>query len=546
MLKIANISGNKYKALCDANQLKLIDYTVDILDITSVGNNKYLCEFKSGLDTNLTRVLIYLYRDEYEELEPWQKFNIQIFRLNNRLLTEDNFVHSNSELSEVLSIYNDSWEAEQKAKMAQTIFYPTGGLPNTDLIQDMTRKKERRHNGKFWNRMKPLSAYDKDTLSNRLDSHYYDTFLYIFDDSLGHWAMQSYKTKFTRKERIYLYVNRRNYKQVEEYIKAKKQKYESAKTARQLKEIHTVNEWQGKSRVMLLNLNTVLSKYYNKDISLNFEENAPKINKQLKKLGITPTQKENIAIGEFKKWLMCFTSTASLYLDLDDFELPTLEQINRWAFQGSCHHEGGVGQNTSQALKELGDYYYIRIYDYKKHAQARGYYKHVGYELAHAGMYSDFTNTKLNHTSYDAFSLILCALWGRKIDEFSPIEGNNLPEDNQIWCNMSNKNDYITLGTSEILEDDSLDGDSEWSEDDEGSYSEFEGRYITQDEIYDGDYFYCDNVNDYVLADNTVFSDYEGVTLAYDCHGVCADPIYSEQLNGWFSCEDTLLECAMG
>ena len=295
---------------------------------------------------------------------------------------------------------------------------------------------------------------------------------------------------------------------------------------------------------MLLNLNTVLSKYFGKDIVLSFDKNAPKINKQLKKYGIVSTQKENIAIGEFKKWLMCFNSTDSLYLDLDDFELPTINQIDRWAFQGSCHRIDGVGQNTSQALKEIGGYYYIRIYDYKKQAQARGYYKHVGYELAHAGMYSNFGNSSLNHTAYDAFSLILCALWGRKVDEFGAIEGNKLPERNQIWCNMSRLNDYITLGTSEILSDDMLDG--EYIFDEDSVYSEFEDRYITNEEIEDGDYYYCDNVEDYVHCDNTAYSEYEDCSLAIECYGVCDDAIYSERLHDWFSSEETLLECAMG
>lgn len=544
MLKIENITENKYKVTCDGNQLKLISNLLDIYNISCIGVNKFVCSLNCRQMTNLTAIIKYLYRDEYESLEPWEKYNFIVFLKSNRLNSQDKFVHSNSELSEKLRGYYDSWEAERQAEVCQAIFYNTGDYKHYTVINEIRAKKDKRHSLKYrYGQQHSLSTYDKDTLEKRLESHYYDSFLWV-DSALSHWAMRNYRDKFTREERIYLFVNRRNESKVNEFIKAKKEMLESLESAQKLQDIHKVNEWQGVSRVMLLNLNTVLSKYFNKDITLNFDKNAPKINKQLKKLGIKPTQKENIAIGEFKKWLMCFESTASLYLDLDDFELPTLDQINRWAFQGSCHHRGGVGQNTANALKELGNYYYIRIYDYKKHAQARGYYKHLGYELAHAGMYSDFENRELNHTSYDAFSLILCALWGRKIDEFSVIEGNNLPEDDQIWCNMSNENDYITLGTSEILEDDCLEG--YWEDEEDGSYSEFEGRFITQDEIDDGEYFYCDNVNDYVREDNTVFSEYEGLTLAYDCRGVCDNPVYSEKLDDWFSCEDTLLECAMG
>lgn len=545
MLKIENIKENKYKALCDANQLKLIDTIIDLYNIKHIGDNKFICEFSCRQDTNLTTIIKYLYRDEYESLDPWGKYNFIMFSKGGHHNNQDNFVHSNKELSEKLRGYFDSWEAERQAEVCQDIFYNTGGIKNYTIINEIRAKKGKRHSAKFWNRVNPLSMYDREVLSNRLDSHYYDSFLWA-DEGLGHWAMRNYHSKFTKEERIYLYVNRRNMSKVNDLIKAKKELLESAESAQKLTDIHTVNKWQGKSRVMLLNLNTVLSKYYNKDIVLKFDKNAPKINKQLKKLGIKPTQKENIAIGEFKKWLMCFTSTASLYLDLDDFELPTFNLIDRWAFQGSCHHRGGVGQNTADALCELGNYYYIRIYDYKKHACARGYYKHVGFDIAHAGMYSDFENRELNHTAYDAFSLILCALWGRKIDEFSIIEGNNLPEDNQIWCNMSNENDYITLGTAEILKDDSLNSDSAYWDEEDGVYSEFEDRYITQEEIDNDEYYFCNNVNDYVREDNTVFSEYECETLAFDCHGVCADPIYSEKLNDWFSNEDSMLECAMG
>lgn len=545
MLKITHITEDTYKALCDANQLKLIDIIAETTDIKKTGNNRYTCEFKCSLNTNLIKIIIYLYRDEYEGLDYWQKYNIQSLIKNNRYLSGDNFVHNNKELSEKLSAYGDSWERDGIATICQNLFYNTGDLPNHKIINDILNKKEKRNKAKFYNRMLPLSGFNKSIILDRLHSKYYETLHYITKDNLGNWAIHNYRNKFTRQERIYLYVNRKNEKKVTEFINTKKKQLETAQTAKKLKGIHTVDPWQGKARVMLLNLNTVLSKYFGKDIVLSFDKNAPKINKQLKKYGIVPTQKENIAIGEFKKWLMCFNNTDSLYLDLDDFELPTINQIDRWAFQGSCHRIDGVGQNTSQALKEIGGYYYIRIYDYKKQAQARGYYKHVGYELAHAGMYSNFGNTSLNHTSYDAFSLILCALWGRKVDEFSAIEGNKLPERNQIWCNMSRLNNYITLGTSEILYNDMLDGES-LDDDENGVYSEFEGTFITYQEIEDGEYYYCDNVEDYVHCDNTAYSEYEDSTLAIDCYSVCDDAIYSERLNDWFSSEETLLECAMG
>ena len=89
--------------------------------------------------------------------------------------------------------------------------------------------------------------------------------------------------------------------------------------------------------------------------------------------------------------------------------------------------------------------------------------------------------------------------------------------------------------------------DGEYLDDDEDSvYSEFEDTYITYQEIENGEYYYCDNVEDYVHCDNTAYSEYEECTLAIECYNVCDDAIYSEKLQDWFSSEETLLECAMG
>lgn len=303
MLKITHITEDTYTALCDANQLKLIDIIAETTNVKKTGNNRYTCEFKCSLNTNLIKIIIYLYRDEYEKLDYWQKYNIQSLIKNNRYLSGDNFVHNNKELSEKLSEYGDSLERDGIATICQNLFYNTGDLPNHKIINDIINKKEKRNKAKFYDRMLPLSGFLKTVINDRLQSKYYETLHYITKDNLGHWALQNYRNKFTKKERIYLYVNRKNEKKVTEFINTKKTQLETAQTAKKLKGIHTVDPWQGKARVMLLNLNTVLSKYFGKDIVLNFDKNAPKINKQLKKYGIVPTQKENIAIGEFKNGL---------------------------------------------------------------------------------------------------------------------------------------------------------------------------------------------------------------------------------------------------
>lgn len=76
-MKLTHVKGNTFKAICDANQLKLIDNIVDIANIKRIGVNKFTCEFKGSLDNSLTKIIVYLHRDEYEGLAYWQKYNIQ-------------------------------------------------------------------------------------------------------------------------------------------------------------------------------------------------------------------------------------------------------------------------------------------------------------------------------------------------------------------------------------------------------------------------------------------------------------------------------------
>lgn len=284
---------------------------------------------------------------------------------------------------------------------------------------------------------------------------------------------------------------------------------------KKLQDIHNnVKPWMGQANVMLVNLDSVLSAYYHMEIKLNYDKNAPKISKQLKKLGIIATSKELIYIGEFVNWLSNFDDDISLYLDLDDMELPTKEQLNRWAFQGSCNCLGGVGENTAEALRELGDYKYIRIYDNNKYAKARGYFKQVGDDLAHAGMYSDFNNSKLNHTAIETFTLILCALFNRKVDDFSEVKGAYIEESNSVWCNMSRLNDYTTLGTAEILKNDYIDYGADLE------YSEHIGGYIDPE---DDNYVYCENIDDYEYVEESAYSEYN------ECHlSLNGDYVYCE------------------
>lgn len=205
-----------------------------------------------------------------------------------------------------------------------------------------------------------------------------------------------------------------------------------------------------------LSPDNILSSYYGKQLSFDFGVNSPKLAKQLKKQGINPTDKELVYFGEFIQWLCefeCYQLLGGLYVDFMNTQMIEHNELNSWAFQGSCHCYGGVGEYTYKALSLIPEYQYLRIYGHfgKYIPVARAYYKYDGTDLAHAGLYSDFKNTKLNHTSYFALCVILSALYDKDIAEWEEIEGNNLPEDNGIWCNMSELNDYKTMGTDEIL-----------------------------------------------------------------------------------------------
>ena len=438
---------------------------------------------------------------------------------------------------ELLYNLNEHFYLHEKAYMINNIFGDNILLQlYTDMTNNLSAKLQDRQNYKEWlenSTKRPLNSLDNDEINNRI------IFLFKKKYGLSNWDIQDLiqiLPNLPYKKRMELYTNYSSYNTFMNAIENSKQELKKQCETMKMENIHHVNPWQGKSRVMLLNLETVLSRYYDIDIKLDFGKNAPKVNKQLKKYGIVPTQKELVAIGEFIKWITDFDFTTSLYLDLDDFNLPTYEQIDRWAFRGSCHHRGGVGGETANALREIGDYYYIRIYDANKHARARAYYKHVGNELAHAGMYSDFADSKLNHTSYDATTLILSALWGRKVDDFNDIEGNHLPESDGIWCNMSALNDYRTVGTAEILYEDTY---QDYDIEDDMVYSEIMECYLDRDEA-----IYCENIDDYVDDSHCVYSDWHDCYFAIDLDGV-NEPIYSSKLNDYFEDEDALLEAAM-
>lgn len=233
--------------------------------------------------------------------------------------------------------------------------------------------------------------------------------------------------------------------------------------------------------ILEVNMQNVLRKYYSNDnIVIDHGSQAPKLSKQLKKAGVTATNEELIAFNEFKQWLGCVADVTRpnevILLDMGDFTIPN--NVDNWAFQDSCNHsESCAGNGTSLILKAMG-YKYMKLYRYDLESDeatplARAYFKAKYGELAHAGMYSEGRNhtNRIGYTAYDFTSLLLATVFKRKLKHFKKIAGQTIEsglefedaynEEMNYWSNMSGANDYKTLGTASILEEDSY---SKWAD----------------------------------------------------------------------------------
>lgn len=233
--------------------------------------------------------------------------------------------------------------------------------------------------------------------------------------------------------------------------------------------------------ILEVNMQNVLRKYYNNNnIVIDNGEQAPKLSKQLKNAGVTATNEELIAFNEFKQWLGCVAEVSRpdevILLDMGDFTIPN--NVDNWAFQNSCNTSRScAGNGTALILKAMG-YKYMKLYRYdlesdKASPLARAYFKAKYGELAHAGMYSEGRNhvNRIGYTAYDFTSLLLATVFKRKLKHFKKILGQTIEsglefedaynEEINYWSNMSGANNYKTLGTASILEEDSY---SKWSD----------------------------------------------------------------------------------
>lgn len=285
-----------------------------------------------------------------------------------------------------------------------------------------------------------------------------------------------YKVPKRMVEEILKYAHKLGYKKPEHF-----EEWEAVGMLCDYHRTHVLKVPNYGNTILEVNMQNVLRKYYSNDnIVIDHGKQAPKLSKQLKKVGVTATNEELIAFNELKQWLGCVAEVSRpdevILLDMGDFTIPN--NVDNWAFQDSCNTSGScAGNGTSLILKAMG-YKYLKLYHYNLDTEeanplARAYFKAKYGELAHAGMYSEGRNhtNRIGYTAYDFTSLLLATVFKRKLKHFKKILGQTIEsglgfedaynEEMNYWSNMSGANDYKTLGTASILEEDSY---SKWAD----------------------------------------------------------------------------------
>lgn len=231
------------------------------------------------------------------------------------------------------------------------------------------------------------------------------------------------------------------------------------------------------------------------------EENAPKLTKQLKKACIEFTVEE---IQAFQELLLSVFNNEKEKIFTFAFSnnLPDYEELDDWAFDGSCNCEGGVGQFTSEILNTLEESRYCYIYDEDNDPTARFYYLENNGVFALADLYSNN-----GHGYYLAPQILLCCAYDLKLEQFELFEGQLVKRDNTqgFWSNLASAQyKHFTNGEFEPLRLDNMKVDEIYSNHD-CVYSQYLDRYITEDELDNGDYVYCSNIDDYEDGDNVFY-----------------------------------------
>ena len=213
-------------------------------------------------------------------------------------------------------------------------------------------------------------------------------------------------------------------------------------------------------------------------LDLDESNNAPKLAKQLKKVGISYTDEEIRHFGEVKNWWQDWNTTnistmqsstfraRDLWVDKADFTIPAI--VDNWAFNDSCNKSySGAGSDTHLVLRHFGFEYlkgysvgYTRERGYALYPAMRTYFLRKDNDIAHAGTYADFNGTRAK-ACYEFTTVLLCIFFNKKVDDFNKIQGMDIACDSYrdknnnnicFWANQA-RNEYTKLGTAELFRD---------------------------------------------------------------------------------------------
>lgn len=288
-------------------------------------------------------------------------------------------------------------------------------------------------------------------------------------------------------------------------------------------------------------------------IELLVGENTPKLSKQLSKAGKDYTNEELQAFQELLNAVYDGNKEESFRFKFSNI-LPDYDEIDDWAFDGSCNSQGNCGQATSYVLNTLEEARYCYIYDTWEDPSARFYYvQDKNGVLGVADLYCEN-----GHGYYLAPQILLCVAYGKKLADFTQYKDPlvYMMNDNGYWSNLSAEsyNHYVTGKIEPIKPYDGV--TSDFSKSIGQIWSENLERYIDTD---DSDFVYCSNIDDYEWCDEIYVCNHCGEYLSPRgdyfevsdgttfCSEDCAshDYIYSESYEGWIDLEEasTCADC---
>ena len=268
-------------------------------------------------------------------------------------------------------------------------------------------------------------------------------------------------------------------------------------------------------------INGLLNTYFGTD-SIELGENKPKLSKQLKKLKI------EVSDLEIKFWGEAVTELIGLYTDADYFnnydgnpydyefgvkfsaELPTYDEQDEWAFDGSCNNTDGCGNITSTALATYEGSRYCYIYNEDGEPTGRFYY----FSQPSGFCVADWYRVG-NHGEYSAPLALLLAHYGVKWEtiEYTTEEVGNLVNTDGFWSNFAcdRVRKYYSpefdFGAVEFKDLNELNLEEEgliyienegWVSEDEVVFSDEYEEYISRD-----DAVYAENTDSWVLEDDS-------------------------------------------